>query len=131
MEDNFKIEIISPEKIIFSDLAKMIKIPSYEGEMSILKDHISIITYLRPGLVKVEKDKDSFEEFFVQDGTIEFFKNVLVLLSASAINVKDLSKEFIDNLKKATEEKLLKENITDQDRYLLNHKIDVIKEIRV
>ena len=62
---------------------------------------------------------------------IEFFKNVLVLLSASAINVKDLSKEFIDNLKKATEEKLLKENITDQDRYLLNHKIDVIKEIRV
>ena len=99
--------------------------------MSILKDHISIITYLRPGLVKVEKDKDSFEEFFVQDGTIEFFKNVLVLLSASAINVKDLSKEFIDNLKKATEEKLLKENITDQDRYLLNHKIDVIKEIRV
>jgi len=131
MNDSFKLEIISPEKIIFSNMIKMVKIPSYEGDMSILKDHISIITYLRPGLVKVEKDKDSFEEFFVQDGTIEFFKNVLVLLSASAINVKDLSKEFIDNLKKATEEKLLKENITDQDRYLLNHKIDVIKEIRV
>ena len=131
MNDSFKLEIISPEKIIFSNMIKMVKIPSYEGYMSILKDHISIITYLRPGLVKVEKDKDSFEEFFVQDGTIEFFKNVLVLLSASAINVKDLSKEFIDNLKKATEEKLLKENITDQDRYLLNHKIDVIKEIRV
>ena len=130
MNDSFKLEIISPEKIIFSNMIKMVKIPSYEGDMSILKDHISIITYLRPGLVKVEKDKDSFEEFFVQDGTIEFFKNVLVLLSASAINVKDLSKEFIDNLKKATEEKLLKENITDQDRYLLNHKIDVIKEIR-
>ena len=128
MNDSFKLEIISPEKIIFSNMIKMVKIPSYEGDMSILKDHISIITYLRPGLVKVEKDKDSFEEFFVQDGTIEFFKNVLVLLSASAINVKDLSKEFIDNLKKATEEKLLKENITDQDRYLLNHKIDVIKE---
>ena len=131
MNDSFKLEIISPEKIIFSNMIKMVKIPSYEGDMSILKDHISIITYLRPGLVKVEKDKDSFEEFFVQDGTIEFFKNVLVLLSASAINVKDLSKEFIDNLKKATEEKLLKENITDQDRYLLNHKIDVIKEKRV
>ena len=131
MNDSFKLEIISPEKIIFSNMIKMVKIPSYEGDMSILKDHISIITYLRPGLVKVEKDKDSFEEFFVQDGTIEFFKNVLVLLSASAINVKDLSKEFIDNLKKATEEKLLKENITDQDRYILNHKIDTIKEIRI
>ena len=131
MEDNFKIEIISPEKIVFSDSAKMIKIPSYEGDMSILKDHISIITFLRPGLVKVEKKDNDFEEFFVQDGTIEFFNNTLILLSASAINLKKLSKEFLDNLSKETEKELAKENITDQDRYILNHKIDTIKEIRI
>ena len=131
MEDNFKIEIISPEKIIFSDSAKMIKIPSYEGDMSILKDHISIITFLRPGLVKVEKKDNDFEEFFVQDGTIEFFNNTLILLSASAINLKKLSKEFLDNLSKETEKELAKENITDQERYILNHKIDTIKEIRI
>ena len=131
MEDNFKIEIISPEKIIFSDSAKMIKIPSYEGDMSILKDHISIITFLRPGLVKVEKKDNNLEEFFVQDGTIEFFNNTLILLSASAINLKNLSKEFLDNLNKETEKELAKENITDQDRYILNHKIDTIKEIRI
>ncbi len=131
MEDNFKIEIISPEKIIFSDLAKMIKIPSYEGEMSILKDHISIITFLRPGLVKVEKKDNNFEEFFVQDGTIEFFNNTLILLSASVVNLKNLSKEFLDNLIKQSEKELAKENITDQDRYILNHKIDTIKELRI
>jgi len=131
MEDNFKIEIISQEKIIFSDSAKMIKIPSYEGEMSILKDHISIITFLRPGLVKVEKKDSDFEEFFVQDGTIEFFNNTLILLSASAINLKNLSKEFLGNLNKEAEKELAKENITDQDRYILNHKIDTIKEIRI
>jgi len=131
MEDNFKIEIISPEKIIFSDSAKMIKIPSYEGEMSILKDHISIITFLRPGLVKVEKKDSDFEEFFVQDGTIEFFNNTLILLSVSAINLKNLSKEFLGNLNKEAEKELAKENITDQDRYILNHKIDTIKEIRI
>ena len=131
MEDNFKIEIISPEKIIFSDSAKMIKIPSYEGDMSILKDHISIITFLRPGLVKVEKKDSDFEEFFVQDGTIEFFNNTLILLSASAINLKNLSKEFLGNLNKEAEKELAKENITDQDRYILNHKIDTIKEIRI
>ena len=131
MEDNFKIEIISPEKIIFSDSAKMIKIPSYEGDMSILKDHISIITFLRPGLVKVEKKDNNFEEFFVQDGTIEFFNNTLILLSASAINLKNLSKEFLDNLRKETEKELAKENITDQDRYILNHKIDTIKDLRI
>ena len=131
MEDNFKIEIIGPEKIIFSDSAKMIKIPSYEGDMSILKNHISIITFLRPGLVKVEKKDSNFEEFFVQDGTIEFFNNTLILLSASAINLKNLSKEFLNNLNKETEKELAKENITDEDRYILNHKIDTIKEIRI
>ncbi len=131
MEEDFKVEIISPEKIIFSDSAKMAKIPSYEGDMSILKNHISIITFLRPGLVKIEKKNNNFEEFFVQDGTIDFFNNTLILLSASVINLKKLSKEFLDNLTKEAEKELANENITDQDRYILNHKIDTIKEIRI
>ena len=131
MEDNFKLEIISPEKIIFSDSIKMIKIPSYEGDMSILKNHISLITFLRPGLVKVEKKDSSFEEFFVQDGTVEFFNNTLILLSVSAINLKKISKEFLENVIKESSDALSKENITDEDRYILNHKIDIIKEIRV
>ena len=131
MEDNFKLEIISPEKIIFSDSVKMVKVPSYEGDMGILKNHISIITFLRPGLVKVEKKDSDFEEFFVQDGTVEFFNDTLILLSASVINLKNLSKEFLDNLTKEAKEMLNKENITDQDRYILNHKIDIIKEIRI
>jgi ATP synthase F1 epsilon subunit len=130
MEDNFKLEIISPEKIIFSDEAKMVTLPSYEGDMSILKNHISIITLLRPGIIKVQND-GNFKEFFVQDGAVEFFNDSLVVLSASAINVKDLSKEFVDNLNKDTQDKLTDKNITDHDRYVLNHKIDVLKEIRV
>ena len=131
MEDNFKLEIISPEKIIFSDSVKMTRVPSYEGDMSILKDHISIITFLRPGIVKIKKKDDNFEEFFIEDGTVEFFNNILILLSTSAVNIKDLTKEFLDNLAKESEKRLAKENITDQDRYILNHKIDIIKEIRI
>ena len=131
MESNFKIEIISPEKIVFSVETKMVVIPSYEGDMSILKDHTSTITFLRPGIIKVEKKDGNFEEFFVQDGTVEFFDNILVLLSTSVKNIKDLSKEFIDNLSKETQDKLAKGDITDQDRYILNHKIDVLKEVRV
>jgi|TARA_B110000438_G_C15672022_1_gene588579 ATP synthase F1 epsilon subunit len=131
MENNFKFEIISPEKIIFSETVKMVKVPSYEGEMSILQNHISIITFLRPGIVKIEKNDGHFEELFVQDGTIEFFNNTLMLLSTSVINIKNLTKEFLENLKKETEEKLAKEGVNDQDRYILNHKIDIIKEIRI
>ena len=131
MEDNFKLEIISPERIIFSDDTKMVTLPSYEGDMSILKNHISVITLLRPGIIKVQKNDGNFEDFFVQDGTVEHFNDSLVVLSASVINVKDLSKEFVDNLNKDTQDKLAEKNITDHDRYVLNHKLDVLKEIRV
>ena len=131
MEENFKIEIISPEKIIFSDNTKMVTLPSYEGDMSVLKNHISIITFLRPGIIKVQKNDNNFERFFVEDGTIEYFNDSLVVLSASAINIKDLSRELIDNLNKDTENKLNQKDITDHDRYILNHKLDVLKEIQV
>ena len=131
MEDNFKLEIISPERIIFSDEATMVTLPSYEGDMSILKNHISIITLLRPGIIKVQKNGGDFNEFFVQDGTVEYFNDSLVVLSTSAISVKDLSREFVDNLNKDIQDKLADKNITDHDRYVLNHKLDVLKEIRV
>ena len=131
MEDNFKLEIISPEKIIFSDKATMVTLPSYEGDMSVLKHHISIITFLRPGIIKVKKNDGNIDEFFVQDGTVEYFNDSLVVLSASAINVQNVSKEFLDNLNKDTQDKLADKDITDHDRYVLNHKLDALKEIRV
>ena len=131
MEDHFKLEIISPERIFFSDDVKMVTLPSYEGDMSILKYHISIITFLRPGIITVQKNNESFENFFVQEGTVEYFNDSLVVLSTTGINVKDLSKEFVDNLNKDTQSKLAEENITDHERYVLNHKLDVFKEIGV
>ena len=131
MADNFKLEIISPEKIIFSDNVTMVTLPSYEGDMSVLKYHISIITFLKPGIIKIQKNDGNFEEFFVQDGTIEYFNDSLVVLSESAINVKNISKEFLDNLNKDTQDKLADKNLTDHDRYVLNHKLDVLKEVRI
>ena len=131
MEENFKFEIISPEKIIFSDNVTMATLPSYEGDMSILKNHISIITFLRPGIIKVKKKAENQEEFFVQEGTVEYFNESLVVLSTSAIDVKNISKDFLEKLKTNTQNKLEEKDITDHDRYILSHKLDVIKEIRV
>ena len=131
MEDIFKLEIISPEKIIFSEDVKMVTLPSYEGDMGVLKNHISIITFLRPGIIKVQKNDGDLEEFFVQDGTVEYFNDNLIVLSTSVMNIKELSKEFVDNLNKDTQEKLADKNITDHDRYILNHKLNVLKEVRI
>ena len=131
MEDIFKLEIISPEKIIFSEDVKMVTLPSYEGDMGVLKNHISIITFLRPGIIRVQKKEGNFNDFFAQDGTVEYFNDNLIVLSASVMNIKDLSKEFVDNLNKDTQEKLADKNITDHDRYILNHKLNVLKEVRI
>jgi len=131
MEDIFKLEIISPERIILSEDVKMVTLPSYEGDMGVLKNHISIITFLRPGIIRVQKKEGNINDFFAQDGTVEYFNDNLIVLSASVMNIKDLSKEFVDNLNKDTQEKLEDKNITDHDRYILNHKLNVLKEVRI
>jgi len=130
MEDNFKFEIVSPEKIIFSDNVNIATIPSYEGDMSILKNHISIITFLRPGVIRIKK-KENYEEFFVQEGTVEYFNDNLVVLSTSAISVKNISQDFLENLKSSNQNKLEEKDITDQEKYIINHTLDAIKEIRI
>ena len=109
----------------------MVTLPSYEGDMSVLKFHISIITFLRPGIIKIQKNSVNFEEFFVQDGTVEYFNDSLVVLSATAINVKNVSQGFLDNLSKDTQNKLANKDITDHDLYILNHQLDALKELRV
>ena len=131
MEENFKLDIISPEKIIFSGDVKIASLPSYEGDMGILKNHISIITFLRPGIIKTYKNDGNIEEFFIQDGTVEYFNDSLVVLSASAINVKDLTKGYIEKLSKEAQDKLEDKSVSDQDSYILNHKLDVLKGIHV
>jgi len=130
MEDTFKLEIISPEKIIFSDNARVVTIPSYEGEMSVLKNHIPLIAFLRPGIITVSKKGENMDKFFVEDGTVEYFKDNLVVLSVSAVNVKDITKELINNLNKDVETKLSKKELSDHERYILNHKLNTLKEIR-
>jgi len=131
MEENFEVEIISPEKIIFSDEASIITVPSYEGDMDILKNHVSIISFLRPGIIKIQKIENSFENFFVEDGILEYFGENLVILSSTVINIKNISKKYIDNLTKETEEKLTKTTITDSERYILNHKKDTLQNINI
>ena len=88
MASNFKLEIITPEKTIFTSEVDQVTIPSYEGEMTILKDHIALVTFLRPGIIKIgEKD---IENFYLDDGIVEFSNNILLILTASARNLKEL-----------------------------------------
>ena len=132
MEDTYKIEIISPEKVVFSDEnVQEVVLPSYEGEMGILKDHIPIISFLRPGIVKILKSSENVNSFFIQDGIIEFYNNNLTILSTKIINIKNLNKEKIDQLITEIEKILNDEKLNDDGRYLAHHKIDVLQSLNL
>ena len=132
MEDTYKIEIVTPEKVIFSD-DKVLEVilPSYEGEMGILKDHISIISFLRPGIIKILKSSENINSFFVQDGIIEFYNNNLTILSSKIINMKNFNRDNIDQLITETEKILNDEKLDDNNRYLANHKINVLRSLNL
>ena len=130
MKVNYKIDIVSPEKIIFSDEnVDEVVLPSYEGEMGILKDHIPIISFLRPGIIKIFKSSKIVNSFFVEDGVTEFFNNNLTVLSSKIINVKELNREKIDLLISKTEKILNDEKLDDNSKYLANHKIDTLRSL--
>ena len=132
MENTFKIEIISPEKKIFyEENVHETVLPAYEGEMGILKDHIPIISFLKPGILKILKSSENVKSFFVEEGIIEFYQNCLTVLSSKIIDIQSLKKEKINELISEAETKLKDEKLDDNQRYLAHHKAEVLRNINL
>ena len=129
MSEEFKIEIVNPEKsfLVKEDVSEVV-VPAYEGEMGILKDHISIISFLKPGIIKI-LSKSGDENYYVEDGIVEFKNNNLSILTTSIFNVADMDKSQQQDLLKQAEEESTKEEITDQSKYLIDQKIEVLKTL--
>tara|TARA_Y100000817_G_scaffold308971_1_gene297425 strand:- start:872 stop:1264 length:393 start_codon:yes stop_codon:yes gene_type:complete len=129
MSEEFKIEIVNPEKSFFSkdDVIETV-IPAFEGEMGILKDHISIISFLKPGIITI-RSKSSEEKFYVEDGIVEFKNNNLSVLTSSIYNLKELDKAMVQDLIKLAEEDSSKSGISDQSKYLFDQKIEVLRNL--
>ena len=128
MSENFFVEIISPNQSILKSEAVEVTIPSYEGQLGILKDHISLITFLRPGLIIIKTENDE-KKFFIEEGIVEFKNNNLLILTSTSKSLESLNKSLIDAILKDSEEKISKEEISDKEKYLLSHKIETIREI--
>ena len=127
MSEKFTVEIISPDKTIIKSDTTEVTIPSFEGEMGILKDHIPLITFLRPGIIKI-KDQNE-RKYFVEDGTVEFSNNNLLILTSTAKEVSNIDKESLSTIIGKVEKKLSEDKITDKERYLLSYKLDTLKNI--
>ena len=129
MSEEFKIEIVNPEKsfLVKDDVSEVV-VPAYEGEMGILKDHISIISFLKPGIIKI-LSKSGNESYYIEDGIVEFKNNNLSILTSSIFNIANMDKSKQQDLLKQAEEESSKEEISDQSRYLIDQKIEVLKTL--
>ena len=127
MSDKFTVEIITPDKSILNSEASEVIIPSYEGQMGILKDHIPLITFLRPGFILVKSQNE--KKYYVEEGTVEFSDNKLLILTSTAKDLLNFDKNSIDQLIQVAEKKLEDMNSTDKERYVTYYKINSLKEI--
>ena len=129
MSEDFKVEIVNPEKLfLVKENVSEVIVPAFEGEMGILKDHISIISFLKPGIITVNS-KSGEEKFFIEDGIVEFKNNNLSILTSSIFNLTDLDKSKQQDLLKQAEEEANKPEINDQSKYLVDQKIEVLKTL--
>tara|TARA_B100000242_G_scaffold41266_1_gene24662 strand:+ start:796 stop:1188 length:393 start_codon:yes stop_codon:yes gene_type:complete len=129
MSENFTIEIISPEKSIIKSSTTEVVIPSYEGEMGILKDHVPLITFLRPGVITIINVADK-KKFFVEEGTVEFSNNNLLILTSKAKELNDFNAELLEKSINEAEKKISNDAISDKEKYLLSYKIETLKNIK-
>ena len=125
MSQEIKIEIISPDKSIFSGKSEEAILPCFEGQVTILRDHIPLITFLRPGFIEIGKN----EKFYVEDGTVEFIENNLLILSTSAQSLKNISKEKKNIMLEEAQKKISTNQISDKQKYILSYKIETLKQI--
>jgi len=129
MSEEFKVEIVNPENsfLVKEDVSEVV-VPAYEGEMGILKDHISIISFLKPGIIKI-LSKSGNENYYVEDGIVEFKNNNLSILTSSILNIAEMDKSKQQDLLKQAEEESSKEEINDQSKYLIDQKIEILKTL--
>ena len=127
MSKQFKLEIISPEKIIYSSEPTEVVIPSYEGYMTILYDHSALITFLRPGVIEVKGNET--KKFFIEEGTVEFSDNKMLILTNTTIDIKELNKEKIDKMIELSQKTLREDNLNDKKKFILSHKVEVLRMI--
>ena len=128
MSDKFTIEIISPDQSVLKEETVEVTIPGFEGEMGVLKNHVPFITFLRPGMINIQNENKE-KNFFIEEGTVEFSNNNLLILSSSVISSENFNKDFFEKEISDSEKKINQEEISDKEKYLLTHKIETLKSI--
>ena len=127
ISEKFTVEIISPVQSIIKSETQEVVIPSYEGEMGILKDHIPLITFLRPGIIRISAEKE--KKFYVEEGTVEFSNNQLLILTPMANELSLIDKSFVQTQIDEVQKKIINDKVSDKEKYFLSYKLDTLKSL--
>ena len=131
MSEEFKIEIVNPERSFYSeDKVLEVVVPAFDGEMGILKDHIPVISFMKPGIIKIKKLGES-NNFYVEDGIVEFKDNFLSILTSYIFEVKQMDRSTLEENLRDAEKQLQNPDLSDQHRFLIDQKIEVLKNINL
>ena len=132
MAEGFKLEIVNPDKsFLLKDSVSEVVVPAFEGDMGILKDHISIISFLKPGIIKIIESGTNEENYYVEDGIIEFKNNCLSILTSSIFNLKNIDKNHVNDILSKAEKDSQEKDLTDQKKYLIDQKIEVLRSLNI
>ena len=132
MAEGFKLEIVNPDKsFLLKDSVSEVVVPAFEGDMGILKDHISIISFLKPGIIKIIESGTNEENYYVEDGIIEFKNNCLSILTSNIFNLKNINKNYVNDILSKAQKDLLEKDLSDQKRYLIDQKIEVLQSLNI
>ena len=132
MAEGFKLEIVNPDKsFLLKESVSEVVVPAFEGDMGILKDHISIISFLKPGIIKIIESGNNEENYYVEDGIIEFKNNCLSILTSNIFNLKNINKNYVNDILSKAKKDLLEKDLSDQKRYLIDQKIEVLQSLNI
>ena len=132
MSEGFKLEIVNPEKsFLLKDGVSEVVLPAFEGDMGILKNHINFITFLKPGIINIQLKDKSSEELYIEEGTVEFSDNILTVLSSTVFKLNELSKDLVQKMIEEADKEINSNDLTDKHKFILSHKLSVLKNISI
>lgn len=128
MADNFRFELVSPEKVLLSEDVQHVLLPGVEGDLGVMAGHVPLVVTLRPGTIRViDASGGVTRRIFVKDGFAEFATGTLNVLAEQAVNL-DGGAGVVAQLIASAEKELA--DATDDDvRFNANSALDALRAL--
>jgi len=118
MSDNkIKFEIVTPERIVLKEEVLQVTVPTKQGEITVLPNHIPLVASLQPGVIEILKPDNSREIMSLSGGFIEVFKNKVVILADTAERAEEIDIDKSEEARALAEKSVKDIRHFDQEQF--------------